>query len=65
MSPLGEWLQEELKKDELKAEMALNAVALMIDGASTIEAQESLNSFLAGSEKLKFEFSQISEEQVA
>jgi chemotaxis protein MotA len=65
MSPLGEWLQEELKKDELKAEMALNSVALMMEGATTIEAQESLNSYLSGSEKLKFDFAQMTEEQVA
>ena len=57
LSPLGEWLQEELKKDELKAEMSLNAVVLMIEGATTIEAQESLNSYLTGSEKLRFDFS--------
>lgn len=56
LNPLGEWLQEEIKKDQLKAEMSINAVILMLEGASHVEAQEALNSYLSGSEKIKINY---------
>lgn len=65
LNPLGEWLQEEIKKDEIKAEMSINAVILMLERASIVEAQESLNSYLSGSEKLKVNFSDLMAQEVA
>lgn len=65
LNPLGEWLQEEIKKDQLKAEMSINAVILMLENASHIEAQESLNSYLSGSEKLEINFSELMGQEAA
>lgn len=56
LNPLGEWLHEEVKRDELKAEVTLRTIVLMQNNASVIEAQEVLNSFLMGSEKIKFDY---------
>lgn len=57
LNPLGEWLQEEVKRDEMKAEISLRTVLLIQAGAGIIEAQEELNSFLSGSEKIKVDYS--------
>lgn len=65
LNPLGEWLQEEIKRDQLKAEMSVNSVILMLEHASYVEAQESLNSYLSGSEKLKINFQELMAEGVA
>lgn len=53
LNPIGEWLHEEVKRDELKAEASLKTILLIREGASVIEAQEVLNSFLSSHEKLK------------
>jgi chemotaxis protein MotA len=65
LNPLGEWLQEEIKKDQMKAEMSINSVILMLEQASHVEAQESLNSYLSGSEKLKINFQELMAQEVA
>lgn len=65
LNPLGEWLQEEIKKDQLKAEMSINAVVLMLENASYVEAQEGLNSYLSGSEKLQINFQDLMSHEVA
>lgn len=56
LNPLGEWLQEEVKRDEIKAEVSLRTIILIQNGAGIIEAQEELNSFLTGSEKIKIDY---------
>lgn len=56
LNPLGEWLHEEVKRDELKAEVTLRTIILMQSGAGVIEAQEVLNSFLSGNEKIRFDY---------
>lgn len=53
LNPLGEWLKEEIKRDEALAEMSLKAIDLAYEGCSPVEAQESLNSYLAPSERVK------------
>jgi flagellar motor component MotA len=65
LNPLGEWLQEEIKKDQMKAEMSINSVILMLEHASYVEAQESLNSYLSGNEKLKINFQELMAQEVA
>lgn len=65
LNPLGEWLQEEIKKDQLKAEMSINAVILMLENASYVEAQEGLNSYLNGSERLEINFQELMSHEVA
>lgn len=65
LNPLGEWLQEEIKRDQLKAEMSINAVILMLESASYVEAQETLNSYLSGSEKLQINFQALMAQEVA
>ncbi len=65
LNPLGEWLQEDIKRDQLKAEMSINAVILLLENASYVEAQEGLNCYLSGSEKLKVNYQQIAEKEVA
>ena len=52
LNPLGEWLQEEIKRDEIKAEASLWTIALIMEGANVVEAHEMLSSF-AGGEKIK------------
>lgn len=65
LNPLGEWLQEEIKKDQLKAEMSINSVILMLERASYVETQESLNSYLSGSEKLQVNFQELMAQESA
>lgn len=65
LNPIGEWLQEELKKDQLKAEMSINSVILMLEGASHVEAQEAINSYLSGSEKIKIDYDAILAQEAA
>jgi chemotaxis protein MotA len=65
LNPLGEWLQEDIKRDQLKAEMSINSVILMLERASYVEAQEGLNSYLTGSEKLKINFQDMMAQEVA
>ena len=52
LNPLGEWLIEEAKKDQQKAEMAIETVGLMMEGVNIVEVQERINSFLDPSERL-------------
>lgn len=51
LNPLGEWLQEEIKRDEMKAEASLQAIDLIVSGASVVEAHEVMSSFLGAGEK--------------
>lgn len=51
LNPLGEWLQEEIKRDEVKAEASLQLIQLISEGASPLEAHEMMNSFLMADEK--------------
>lgn len=48
LNPLGEWLQEEIKRDEIKAEASLWTIALIMEGANIVEAHEMLSSFTGG-----------------
>jgi flagellar motor component MotA len=65
LNPLGEWLHEEVKRDEIKAEASLQTILLIVSKAQVIEAQEVLNSFLMGSERIKFNYGEfIAEEAV-
>lgn len=46
LNPLSEWLAEELKKDEVKSEMAIICILSLADNANPLEIQESINSYL-------------------
>lgn len=61
LNPVGEWLSEELKKDEIKSEMSLLTVSLIEEGVDYLEIQEKINSYLMGSERLKMDMSLVSE----
>lgn len=65
LNPLGEWLQEDVKADQLKAEMSINSVILMLEGASYVEAQESLNSYLSDHEKLQINYGELVGQEAA
>ncbi len=65
LSPLGEWLSEELHKDEIKAEMSLRLVLMIKKNANPVEVQEVLNSFLSNSEKARFAYDLSMTEEVA
>jgi chemotaxis protein MotA len=52
LNPIGEWLIEEAKKDQQKAEMAIETVGLMMEGVNIVEVQERINSFLDPSDRL-------------
>lgn len=52
LNPLGEWLIEEAKKDQQKAEMAIEAIGLMMENVNIVEIQERINSFLDPSDRL-------------
>lgn len=52
LNPVGEWLTEEIKKDEIKAEMAIETMIAIIDNMAPVEFQETLNSFLEAGERL-------------
>jgi len=52
LNPLGEWLTEETKKDQMKSEMCIETIDLIIEGANIIELQERINSYLDPSERL-------------
>jgi chemotaxis protein MotA len=64
-NPLGEWLQEEIKRDELKAEASLQLIDLISEGASPLEAHEMMNSFLTENEKSRVSLLSISSEEAA
>jgi chemotaxis protein MotA len=51
LNPIGEWLQEEIKRDEMKAEASLQLINLMVSGANLVEAHEMMSSFLSDGEK--------------
>jgi flagellar motor component MotA len=51
LNPIGEWLQEEIKRDEMKAEASLQLINLLVSGANLVEAHEMMNSFLGSGEK--------------
>ncbi len=55
LNPIGEWLHEEIKRDEIKAEVSLRTIALVLEGATVVEAHEMLSSFLGG-EKISTQF---------
>ena len=65
LNPLGEWLHEEIKRDEIKAEASLQTILLIVSRAQIIEAQEVLNSFLMGSERIKVNYSEFLVEEAA
>jgi chemotaxis protein MotA len=52
LNPLGEWLHEEVKRDEIKAEVSLRTIMLVLEGATLVEAHEMLSSFMGG-EKMR------------
>lgn len=52
LNPLSEWLSEELKKDEVKAEMAILFILNLKDNANILEVQETLNSYLEPKKRL-------------
>lgn len=56
LNPIGEWLQEEIKRDEMKAEISLRSIMLVQRNADIIEVQEVLNSFLSEDEKLSVDY---------
>lgn len=62
LNPLGEWLNEEIKRDEMKAEASLKTILLIMEGSGVLEAQEILNSFLNESEKIQMNYAQLIEE---
>jgi hypothetical protein len=49
---MSEWLTEELKKDEVKAEMAILSILNLSERANVLEVQELLNSYLEPSKRL-------------
>jgi chemotaxis protein MotA len=57
LNPIGEWLYEEVQRDEIKAEASLRTIALILDNANVVEAHEMLGSFLGG-EKLNASYGQ-------
>lgn len=57
LNPLGEWLHEEVKRDEIKAEASLRTIALILENANVVEAHEMLGSYLGG-EKFKSDYLQ-------
>lgn len=59
LNPLGEWLSEELKRDEMKAEASLRTLLLISKQTNAVEAQEVLNSYLADSEKLSLNYAEM------
>lgn len=52
LNPTGELVQEQLKDDEEKAEIAIHTIQLMMKRASAIEVQEELNSYVESEEKV-------------
>jgi chemotaxis protein MotA len=52
LNPTGEMVQEELKAEEEKAEIAIHTVQLIFKNASAIEVQEELNSYIESNEKI-------------
>jgi chemotaxis protein MotA len=51
LNPIGEWLQEDIKRDEMKAEASLQLINLLATGANLVEASETMNSFLGQNER--------------
>jgi chemotaxis protein MotA len=51
LNPLGEWLQEDIKRDEMKAEASLQLIHLLATGANVVEASETMHSFLSQGEQ--------------
>lgn len=52
LNPLGEWLSEEIKKEEVKAEMAIDTVMAVMSRENSVEFQETLNSYLEAGERI-------------
>lgn len=65
LNPLGEWLHEEVKRDEQKAEITLQTILLIQRGADALEIQEVLNSFVSGKDRIALESSFAFTEEVA
>jgi chemotaxis protein MotA len=53
LNPLGEWLHEEIKRDEMKAEASLRTISLIVQQVGIVEAHEMLTSFLLEGETLE------------
>lgn len=64
LNPIGELVQEQLKYDEEKAEIAIHTIQLMSHQASAIEVQEELNSYVEGEERVNV-LSSLKLEEVA
>ncbi len=65
LNPLGEWLQEEIKRDELKAEASLQLIDLISEGASVLEVHEMMTSFLTEQEKPRVNLLGVQTEEAA
>lgn len=52
LNPIGEWLGEEIKKEEIKAEMAIDTLTAIAENINTVEFQEMINSYLEPHERL-------------
>ena len=63
LNPLGEWLAEELKRDEVKAEMAIQSILSLKENSNVLEVQEMLNSYLDPSRRLNLVAQSLSTEQ--
>lgn len=64
LNPLGEWLTEELKKDEVKAEMAIHSILRLKEDANILEVQEMLNSYLDPSTRIDLISQTLAAEQL-
>jgi len=64
LNPLGEWLHEEIKRDEIKAEASLRTIVLILENANVLEAHEMLGSYVGG-EKIKTNHLQHPTEEAA
>lgn len=62
LNPIGEWLLEELKKDHIKAEMAILSIINLKEDANLLEIQELLNSYLEPKNRLDLISGALSEQ---
>ena len=63
LNPMGEWLTEELKSDEVKAEMAINSVISLSENSNVLEIQEMLNSYLEIDKRMNLVSQSLATEQ--
>lgn len=59
LNPLGEWLTEEIKRDEVRTEMVIQTVMALKNNNNSLELQETLNSYLDAKEKLSLKVSEL------